>query len=64
MSTLGDIMGTVGDIMGTLGDIIALNYSSNKKRFRQICRENQNTNFMFNSLFSENYTVYDIMWNI
>jgi len=26
------------------------------------CRENQNTHSMFNNLFPENRTVYDIMW--
>ena len=29
---------------------------------RQIWRENQNTHFVFNTLFSENCTVYKIMW--
>ena len=30
------------------------------------CRENQDTNFMFNNFFSfsENIAVYEIMWNI
>jgi hypothetical protein len=27
----------------------------------KICRENQNTHFMFNNFFSENRTVYEIM---
>ena len=26
------------------------------------CRENQNTHFMFNNIFLENRTVYEIMW--
>jgi len=26
------------------------------------CRENQNTHFMFNNLFSENSAVNEIMW--
>ena len=26
------------------------------------CRENQNTHFMFNKLFSENHAVHEIMW--
>jgi hypothetical protein len=26
------------------------------------CRENQNTHFVFNTFFSENRTVYEIMW--
>jgi hypothetical protein len=30
--------------------------------FRQICRENQNTNFMFTGLFPENRKIYEIMW--
>jgi hypothetical protein len=28
------------------------------------CRENQNTNFMFNNFFPENRAVYEIMWKI
>jgi hypothetical protein len=26
------------------------------------CRENQNTHFVFSNFFSENRTVYEIMW--
>jgi hypothetical protein len=26
------------------------------------CRENQNTRFVFNNVFSENFAVYEIMW--
>jgi hypothetical protein len=26
------------------------------------CRETQNTHFMFNNFFCENYTIYEIMW--
>jgi hypothetical protein len=26
------------------------------------CRENQNTHFVFSSIFSENRAVYEIMW--
>jgi hypothetical protein len=28
------------------------------------CRENQNTHFVFNKVFSENCTLYEIMWKI
>jgi len=28
----------------------------------KFCRENQNTHFMFNKLFSENLTVCEIIW--
>ena len=28
----------------------------------KICRENQNTHFMFNKFFSENRAVYEIIW--
>jgi len=34
----------------------------NEKRFRQNCRENQNTHFVFNNFYSDNHTVYEIMW--
>ena len=27
----------------------------------KVCRENENTHFMFNDFFSENRTVYEIM---
>ena len=37
-------------------DYISLKY------FRQICRENQNTHFMLNHIFSENRAVCEIMW--
>jgi hypothetical protein len=37
-------------------DYISLKY------FRQVCRENQNTHFMLNQLFSENRAFYEIMW--
>jgi len=44
---------------------ISLNFSQNEKYFRQICKENENTYFMFNNLFfSENRAVYEIMWKI
>ena len=43
-------------------DDIALNYSQNEKCFRQICRENQNTRFVFSNFFFENHAVYGIMW--
>ena len=26
------------------------------------CRENQNPHFMFETFFSENYVIYEIMW--
>ena len=42
---------------------IALNSSSNDKFFRKLCRENRNTNFIFNSLF-ENRAFYEVMWKI
>jgi hypothetical protein len=28
----------------------------------EICRENQNTHFMFNTIFPENRAIYEIMW--
>ena len=28
----------------------------------KICRENQNTHFIFNNFFSENLAVYEITW--
>jgi len=28
----------------------------------KLCRENQNTHFMFNIIFSENRAVHEIMW--
>ena len=27
------------------------------------CRGNQNTHFMFNNFFSENHSIYGVMWN-
>ena len=42
--------------------IISLNSSHIKKCFRQTCRENQNTHFLFNKLFYENSSIYEVMW--
>ena len=41
---------------------ILLNSSQNEKSFRQICGENQDTHFMLNNFFSENHTIYEIIW--
>jgi len=44
------------------------NTSLNLLRMRnvsdKICRENQNTHFTLHKLFTENRTVYEIMWKI
>jgi hypothetical protein len=36
--------------------------SYNEKRFRQSSRENKNTYFMFDDVFSKTRDVYEIMW--
>jgi len=43
-------------------DNSSLSSSYNEKCFRQSCRDNQNTHFMFDNFFSEYRTVYGIMW--
>ena len=40
---------------------ISLNYSHNKKCFKQIYRENKNTHFMFRDFSPENRALYKIM---
>ena len=44
-------------------DHIQPSFSQNQNCFRKSCRENQNSHFMFkNFFFSENRSVYEIMW--
>ena len=44
-------------------DNILPNSSKSEKCFRQICRENQNTHFIFNNLFfRKSSTVCEIIW--
>ena len=41
---------------------IYLSYSWNEKCFRQICRDYQNTHFMFSNFFFRKSCLYEIMW--
>jgi hypothetical protein len=36
--------------------------TKNEKCFRNLCRENQNTHFVFSNFFPENLAVYENMW--
>jgi len=45
-----------------ISDHISLNSSQDEKGFRQNCRENENTHFVFSDFFSpENRAVYEIL---
>jgi len=41
---------------------ISLNSSQNDKYFRQLCRINRNTLYIFNNFFSENRAVFKVIW--
>ena len=43
--------------------VIALTYLRMRNFSGKICRENQNTRFMFNNFFHENPALCEIMWN-
>jgi hypothetical protein len=53
-------MGTFHEVVSTfktsVGVLRMKNFSG------KICRENQNTHFMFSTFFPENRAVYEIMW--
>jgi hypothetical protein len=55
MSTLHIYLCTFMIILGSI--ILIMRKFSDRN-----CRENQNTQFMFNNFFSENRTFYEIMW--
>jgi hypothetical protein len=45
-------------------DHISLNSSSNGKFLRKLCRENRNTNFIFNNLFRKSCLLWDNVENM
>jgi hypothetical protein len=54
-------MGTLYEDLSTFMIIPKLNPLRMRHASDKICRENPNTYFMFNNLFSENQAVYEIM---